>query len=372
MRPFRTVMSQQSNLFSVSRMTSMSCGGILLLPSNFTSRYFSSTSSSSGAAKKQNTGIKKKKISSFGTFFKKGKEKHVRSASLWDWHPFCTQFAELKSEQPHDPSLALPKARTMEPAMQVFAQLDIDERILLNPPKGSYAFEHCGIKKKMLKMKLPTMSDGSPNPDIFEKNQIMVEQLSSALKQECLSQSPQEGKIDECSHQFLHLCGFNRLPFMITAEKSPFTIFGRTCTAVADQYVVHSQNKDLVLIFEDKALADQENIVRKGHLGQIVAEMLQCLSLNRAKDKGKEKKAYRNVFAIRYINYHVTGFRINIDAMTLDALVDEDFVPKKKLQLQCTLENPVEEVGWSLIDKDERLKALKMMADIRKFILEEI
>lgn len=256
----------------------------------------------------------------------------------------------------------------MLPAMQVFAKLHIDKRILFNRPKGSTAFDHCEIEKVMHSLGHKQRAGGWETTGftrILDNNRRMVNLLSEAVQQEQDDVWVQEKQIDECAHELLQLCGFADDPFVISSEKIPFRIFGRICQAASDKYVILSENRDLVLIFEDRAFLAQkkQKVASDGHLGQIMAELLQCLSLN------QEKNIYRNIFAIRYVNYHVAGFRIDADQATIDTLVKKDYLPDKKLTLQCTLKNPAEEIGWSLINKKERLKALQLMANIRDFIL---
>lgn len=387
MRPFYTSFRSFSatNAFYCGWPSSKSdhhhqCCGILT--AELQTSFCCASSSSSGVKTKKSDATAagkitpRRKIQSHDTFFedKDGNEK-VHSASKWKWNPFCTQFAKLQ----HSPKLSLRRARTMEPDMQVFSKLDIDEYTLLHPPSGSFPYDHCHIENAMNSLGHRRQHNGLETPrfdSILKNNKRMVDQLAASLQQEHFTDSTQEKKIDECSHQFLELCGFADEPFKITSESKGFQIFRRECKAVADQYVVLSQNRDLVLIFEDKAFRsgkkkniikghDDPHVKEQGHLGQITGELLQCLSLNRV------KKVYRNVFAIRYINYHVTGFRIDTDKGTLDTLVDTDFAPKKKLKLLCTVEKPMLDRGWSLLDKKERWKALKMMADIREYILTE-
>ena len=76
---------------------------------------------------------------------------YVESVSNWKWDPFCTQFTKLV----HDTSLGgLPKAK-WQPSMQVFAELDIDEKILRNQQRdaktGGYipVYKHCKIEQVM-------------------------------------------------------------------------------------------------------------------------------------------------------------------------------------------------------------------------------
>jgi hypothetical protein len=65
----------------------------------------------------------------------------------------------------------------------------------------------------------------------------------------------------------------------------------------------------------------------------------------------------------------VCGFRLDPSKKQLATLVGSRDLPRKKLELLCTLQDPRASRGWSLIDKGERLEALRMMADIRRFLL---
>eukprot|EP00760_Papus_ankaliazontas_P020511 PhM_4_TR18444/c0_g2_i9/m.72786 len=187
----------------------------------------------------------------------------LKPVNDWRWYPFCTQFTDLV----HSSSLELPEARTMEPAMQVFAKLDIDVDVLRAPSnsKGVRPDEHCNIEGVMKangfmpQLDIRTVlaaSEAERNRmlaehsrrrdavnDILKNNQNMVLQLSTALREEDLPANPEpgykvEGKIDECSRQFLQLCGFGQVPFFITAQRPRFRIFNSQCSAKSDQYVV--------------------------------------------------------------------------------------------------------------------------------------
>jgi hypothetical protein len=282
----------------------------------------------------------------------------VKSVSKWTW-PFCQQFVELV----HDPTLSLPTGKPLVPAAEVFAELDIDDKLLLNPPKTKQVFEHCEIEKVMKRMNIPAMADGSPNPSVLERNQAMVDQLARARREE-KAEFRHEKKIDQCAQHFLVLCGFDNSPFTITAEGADFKIFGKTCYSDGDHYVVVTPNNDLVLVFEDKSLKEGEVLAKHGHLGQIVGELHQMMSLNRV------NKKFHSVFAVRFINYRVTAFRVCPSKATLRTLCDTREVPATPLQLLCTEATPTTSLGLSLIDKTERLQGLKHMADIRQFILD--
>jgi hypothetical protein len=190
----------------------------------------------------------------------------------------------------------------------------------------------------------------------------MVNQLGRARIEE-LSSTRKEKKIDQCVEHFLILCGFNSSPFAITAEGADFNIFGMKCHSDGDHYVVVTPSNDLVLVFEDKSLMQDEVIKQHGHLGQIVGELLQLLSINR------DNNVVRSVFAVRLINYCVTVFRLDVDQPTLKGLVESRRVPLTKLQLLCSDATPTKNRGLSLADPTERVKALQIMADIRNFIV---
>ena len=177
-----------------------------------------------------------------------------------------------------------------------------------------------------------------------------------------MSRKHHEKKIDQCAEFFLILNGFASAPFNITAEGDDFKIFGKKCHSDGDHYVVVTPTNDLVLVFEDKSLEFGEVVKQQGHLGQIVGELLQLLSSNRS------KKVFRSVFAVRFINYFVTAFRLDVDKATTNALVNKLDLPPKKLQLLCSDAHPQKNRGLSLIDPTQRIRALQLMADIRNFI----
>lgn len=207
---------------------------------------------------------------------------------------------------------------------------------------------------------------GQQRSRIIDANRVLVGQLSVARKLDASDAYP-ESSIDLLAQSFLTLCGFNDgETFSVSAAGSDFRIFGMDCHSKADFYVVLSQKGDLVLVIEDKAeklvRAPHAAILNHGHLGQIVGEALQVLSVNR------EKNAFRTVFALRFINHHFSAFRVDVSKRTLATLVDTQKVPEEKMQFRCTTKDPLVNRGWSLIDKSERTKALQTMANIRSFL----
>ena len=293
---------------------------------------------------------------------------YVKSVSKWKMSPFCDQFVDIV----HNPTLSLPTGTPLCPSAEVFAELDIKDKILRHPPKRKQVFEHCNIEAVMKSLKLPTMADGSPNLNVLLDNQRMVSQLADARLEELaralreeLSPTRYRKKIDQCAEHFLILCGFDTSPFEITAEGCDFKIFGKWCYSDCDHFVVVTPNNDLVLIFEDKSLQTGQVLARQGHLGQIVGELLQILSVNR------DKKTFRSVFAVRFINYRITAFRVDPLKATLRTLCDTDKIPTPKMKILCTEKMPKESPGLSLIDATERRQVLQLMADIRSFIVNE-
>ena len=305
----------------------------------------------------------------------------VAPANKWKWS-FCKQFVDLV----HNPTLSLSPALSLPPSAAAFARLKIDDDVLLNPPKDKDVYEHCDIEGVMKCMGLApvpdqALYDASPTQrtkmmnellavtkrydKILDDNRRLVLQLSTARKEE-QSIKRNEKKIDQCAQHFLQLCGFDDKPFKITSKGRSFTIFGKTCYSAADHYVVVTPNNDLVLVFEDKSLLENHAIPKQGHLGQIVSEMLQMLSVNR------DAKLFHDVFAVRFINYRVVAFRVVTDQATLDTLCDTCEVPAKKLQLLCSEVDPLTNWGLSLIDLQERAQALQRMADIREFIMKKL
>ena len=241
---------------------------------------------------------------------------YVKSVSKWKMSSFCDQFVDVV----HNPTLSLPIGTPLCPSAEVFAELDIKDKILLHPPKDKQVFEHCNIEAVMKSLKLPTMADGSPNLNVLLDNQRMVSQLARARREE-LSLTRHKKKIDQCAEHFLILCGFDTCPFEITADGCDFKVFGKSCYSDCDHYVVVTPNNDLVLIFEDKSLQAGQVLTHQGHLGQIVGELLQIMSVNRDNNK------FRTVFAVRFINYRVTAFRVDPVKATLQTLCDTDTNP---------------------------------------------
>ena len=285
---------------------------------------------------------------------------HVKSVSNWKMSPFCDQFVDVL----HNPTLSLPAGTPLYPSAEVFAELEIKDTILRHPPKRKQVFEHCNIEAVMKQLGYTVNYPKRQNMDVLLDNQRMVSQLARARREE-LSPTRHEKKIDQCAEHFLILCGFDTSPFEITADGCDFKIFGKWCYSDCDHYVVVTPNNDLVLIFEDKSLQAGQVLTHQGHLGQIVGELLQMLSVNR------DNKNFRTVFAVRLINYRVTAFRVDPVKATLQTLCDTEKIPTPKLEILCTEKTPKESQGLSLIDATERRQVLQLMADIRSFILKK-
>ena len=69
----------------------------------------------------------------------------VQSVSNWTWSPFCKQFAEIE----HAPTLNIATGAPLCAPAAVFAQLRIDEALLLKPPKDKQVYEHCEIEDEL-------------------------------------------------------------------------------------------------------------------------------------------------------------------------------------------------------------------------------
>ena len=80
---------------------------------------------------------------------------------------------------------------------------------------------------------------------------------------------------------------------------------------------------------------------------------------------------FRNVFAVRFVNYYVTAFRVDPDRRTLNTLCDTRNLPAKKLRLLSNVADPKTNFGLSLIDADERKQVVQLMANIRGFIVKK-
>lgn len=137
--------------------------------------------------------------------------KKVASVSKWSWQ-LCQQFTELV----HDPTLALPTGKPLVPAAKVFAELDIDDNILLNPPKDKQIFEHCNIEKVMKRMGYRVGVD--PFTSVLVDNRRMVTQLWLSRLEELSPHTRNGKKLDHCTVNFMALCGLADHPFDMTSR----------------------------------------------------------------------------------------------------------------------------------------------------------
>ena len=190
----------------------------------------------------------------------------------------------------------------------------------------------------------------------------MIKFLATAAHEE-LAPTRTEKDVDAGAHELLRLCGFFEDSLEMGTGEKRFDIFGSKCSSIADHYIIHTANDELVLVWEDKSLREGEAIPQRGHVGQIMGELLQLLSVNR------KHGVFRTVFAVRYINYNVTAFRVDADEATLDTLVTTANRPAKKLKLLCSVKHPATDRGLSLIDNKERGQAMRLLAAIRGHIL---
>jgi hypothetical protein len=280
----------------------------------------------------------------------------VELPSKWNWNPFCEQFAKIV----HAPTLNIPTGAPLLPSVAVFARIPINDNFMLNPPKDKKIDEHCEIEKVMKQVGVPLSYHSHVRTDLWR----MLNQLAIARQEEVRPTVTRNAeKIDRCTMIFLQLCGFGDDPFEMTRRVSKVKIFGKTSREDTGCNFVVTPHNDRILIFGDQSLNEEQILQKQGHLGQIVGEMLQAQSLSRDNNK------LRNVFAVRFVKYRVTLFRVEAVPTTLNAIFDENNVPAKKLKLLCTEKNPAMGLGLSLIDPKERVKALRVMADIRRLML---
>ena len=289
----------------------------------------------------------------------------ILSASDWRFDPHCEPFTKLE----YHPTLRLPQSTLksmMTPSAQVFCNLPFTAENL----KGTLIQDDAFVAS----FKIPeTMKKVGHRVEdttlILESMERMVTRLDTSVD------GGDETNIDYLAEILLQICGFDHRYFRIKAMKAQqFDLFGRRC-GVPDHTVILSPKGDLVLVCEDKKKVKKTEFVGKqGHLGQIMCELLQILSLNLKKTSGP---VIRNVFAVRMINYHVTCFRIDPVEDTLKALVNNKtktpphFSENEKLTLLCSVKNPRKDYGLSLIDHTERTEACQLLTDVRKFILED-
>jgi hypothetical protein len=289
------------------------------------------------------------------------KKESVESVTKWRFSPFCDQFTQIV----HDPKLALPRA-ALSPSAKVFSELRIDDQLLLSPPLDKRVFAHCDIEAVMKRMGyVTTIRHNAANDIVLRDNERMVSQLANARQEEVCS-FRNKGAIDQVAEHFLILCGFDDDPLEITERPSNFTLFGKPFHCAADLVVVNSQNNDLVLVCGDKSVkAGTKSVPEQGYLGQMMGELLQILAENR----NRNLPTFRSVFAVRFVNYYVTAFRVDPDPITLSTLCDTRNVPAKKLRLLSSVAAPKSSFGLSLIDKAQRKQAVQLMANIREFIV---
>ena len=289
---------------------------------------------------------------------------HILPANKWRFDPHCEPFATLESHATlHLPSSVL--GTDMAPAAQVFCKLPFKRLTgskMHHPPEFYKRFK---IEETMKTM---GFTYGSQlDPFVLDLNETILRRLDASAR------GGAETKVDYLAEALLKICGFDDGTFEITGmDKQRFDLFGRQCGAVPDHTVILSPKGDLVLVCEDKQKVKKTDFVGKqGHLGQIMCELLQILSLNL---KAKHP-VIRNVFALRMINYHVACFRIDPIEDTLKKLVNvktkttPTFSDGAKLTLLCNVENPEKRYGYSLIKPTERTKACQLLTDIRSFIL---
>jgi hypothetical protein len=316
-----------------------------------------------------------KQIKSFGVIH----QNSVAPVHTWPWDPFCTQFAELQ----YSPTLGLRKARHMEPAMQVFAKLDIDRKSLNN---GFGPVEQ-GIQNIVNSMGYPkNLADALQRPPslsrsqssevakkrlhMLKERQLIISRvgtfgsrLVNAARQNALIESTGTDAtnpfVEPSGWAILNLCGLDSSPLRYNyAQKPSFNVFGKQCSASVDQYFVITEPEDWIVI------RDEETFAQQGFVGEIIGELLCALFRNR------ERNVFRPVFAIRLIENHLTCFRLDPPPKKdLDTLFNTRQLPKEKLKLLCSVNDPTCNRGLSLIDKSERQDAVRLMANIRQAVL---
>jgi hypothetical protein len=279
--------------------------------------------------------------------------------SNWSW-PFCQQFTSLR----YDKTLGLPNKRNPIKSSQVFANMPFTYDTFKLTQSGG---DSSPFKINETVKKLGYEYDAEKNYVML--NELLLRTIGDAIKEELFSISKAEKTIDLVAHKFLAVCGFDENPFKIAAEANTIVpLFSELTKAESDAYGVMTSNDDLVLVFRCKAADGPLAGIGwcGGYLGQVTFDMLRTLCKN-ANFKG----TVRNVFAIRVINYEVTMFRINPSRKILDTFIATKQIPHPKLELMCNIKDPVNNRGLSLLDPKQRKEAVRIMTNIRQFIIEE-
>ena len=87
---------------------------------------------------------------------------------------------------------------------------------------------------------------------------------------------------------------------------------------------------------------------------------------------GSRPHTFRQIFAVRFTDYHVTAFRMHASKNQVAAVCKRGEVPHRPIRVWHSIRDVQTDPGWSLIDATERKAAMKCTASIRGAILKSM
>ena len=135
-------------------------------------------------------------------------------------------------------------------------------------------------------------------------------------------------------------------------------------------YIVQSENKDLIIVFEDK----RDVFGKDGYVGQIVSDLLMC-HYSKQHSQHPEVTKPERVYCVRVHLHYVTLFAMKANGERIKAVCDDGVVPTPKIELLSDVADPTKEEngkGYDLMKKDEREHVFRVIATIRSSFLDRI
>jgi hypothetical protein len=170
-----------------------------------------------------------------------------------------------------------------------------------------------------------------------------------------------EKKVDLAAMQWAMVNGFhNSAGFGLRIDNvgGELRLLGERSVAEADIYVCQTMTGDLVIIFEDKL-----DLHHHGGMPQIFGELLRMHYLNLQKHKEKMAKT---VFGVRLCFSNLTAFALDATPQQVEAAcLGRGLGKVPKMIMRSTVADPAKQLGWSLLEQQDRAAAIKLMTALR-------
>jgi hypothetical protein len=200
-----------------------------------------------------------------------------------------------------------------------------------------------------------------PRSDTFQQVQDMLRYMHKCEQVKAGLLDGNEKKVDLAAMKWAELNGFHGsagFGLEISTLGGELRLVGERSVAEVDVYVCQTKTGDLVIIFEDKV-----DLRNHGGMPQIFGELLRMHYLNFTNHKGKMSRA---VFGVRLCFNDLTAFALDATPQQVEAAcLGRGLGKVPKMVLRSTVSDPAKQLGWSLLEQQDRGAAVKLMTALR-------